>query len=723
MCVKSILLGLILGVIIPFSAQSVSLDTLKNILNQSTGEDKINFLLQLSYDYYTKDLDQATLYANQALHLAKEKRFKEKEAKVYKLLGKISKKNRKYEEAKIYYLKASSLYEKLHQELPLYQTYTYIGDILYYQNKSKEAISYFDKSLKIARSTKDRQKEASNLEKIADVYRHEKNDKEALTYYKKALQLNQEIGNVHQIAKIYKDIGSAHKTQKSFDKAMNNFQKSLELYQQFGSKENIASCYNNIARVHDIKKDYKKAIKHYLKTSKIYEEIGHLEGVIRTYGYLADVYEKQKKYKKAIEYTEEYIRIKLKIGNKSKLADSYSTLGYLYKQYGDYAKSTEYYNKSVALSNKLGNKEKAASTYSHIATNYKDKGDLKSAIDYLNKSLVLAEEIGAQEKIKKAYSSLSETYSYLKDFKQAYKYYLLYTQIKDSIERLENMQNLVALQEEHEKQQRKKEIELLKSKNDLQSLKIKNQTVILYGDIIGTILLLMVIYFIYKKRRQKQKDKISRRMAELEQKALKAQMNPHFIFNALNAIQGLIIDNKQELAMKYLSKFSKLLRVVLENSGRKSVDLEKELNTIELYMQLEQMRTEHKFDYKINIDEEINTKEVNVSPMLIQPYVENAIWHGIVPKDKRGEINIDIKRNNGLMFCSITDDGIGRDKARALKPAEHQSKGMHITKERLEVLNNAKNSDDEFIKIVDLYDNNKVAIGTKVEIKFPYSKS
>ena len=214
-------------------------------------------------------------------------------------------------------------------------------------------------------------------------------------------------------------------------------------------------------------------------------------------------------------------------------------------------------------------------------------------------------------------------------------------------------------------------------------------------------------------------------ISKSELKALRAQMNPHFVFNSLNSIQHYILNSKGEEAVRYLSKFAKLIRLILQNSEKAVVTINEDLESIILYLELEKMRFDNKFNYSINIHPGVNADYDEIPPMLIQPYLENAILHGINPKEGEGNIEIEIQIVSQFIKISIKDDGIGRVKSQSLQSlqpaARHKSLGMKITKERVRILNSIHHSNLN-VNIIDLYDKNNNAMGTQVDLYVPYDK-
>ncbi|MBS1635013.1 MAG: histidine kinase [Bacteroidetes bacterium] len=225
------------------------------------------------------------------------------------------------------------------------------------------------------------------------------------------------------------------------------------------------------------------------------------------------------------------------------------------------------------------------------------------------------------------------------------------------------------------------------------------------------------------KRKQKAEFEQQVEISKSELKALRAQMNPHFVFNSLNSIQHFIITSKSDEAIKYLSKFAKLMRTILNNSEKPTVTINEDLDSVKLYLELERMRFDNKFDYDIVIDPNIDPDFDEIPPMLMQPYLENAILHGVNPMEGKGHIKIEILIRNNYLHCIIADNGIGREKANEMKGltpgALHKSLGMKITKDRIRLLNTMQNSNLS-VNVIDLYDSDKKPAGTRVELFIPY---
>ncbi len=221
------------------------------------------------------------------------------------------------------------------------------------------------------------------------------------------------------------------------------------------------------------------------------------------------------------------------------------------------------------------------------------------------------------------------------------------------------------------------------------------------------------------RKQEREKVKHEKELLELEAKALRAQMNPHFIFNCMNSIKSLIQQHEEEKAVTYLTTFSKLIRTLFNNADKKEISLYDEIETCKLYLQLEAMRFDTKFSYSVNVDENIDLKSLQVPALIIQPFIENAIWHGLVPKGGGGNVSLSVIKSNGNIEIVIEDDGIGRESSRQNKATSglaHQSKGVNLTQSRLELDNLLQQRKAE-LEIIDKKDENGKTAGTKVVFK------
>ena len=345
------------------------------------------------------------------------------------------------------------------------------------------------------------------------------------------------------------------------------------------------------------------------------------------------------------------------------------------------------------------------------------------AISYLEESAAEAEISNDILTQKDAVQRLSEVYVSLGDDNKALSNYKKYVSLVDRLykQKENEINDVVALNKElSEKQNRisslekdrelsESKIQLYQTENRLTIENDRRQKAIIYGLLIGLTLLLFSLFWMFRSNRQ-------RRLANnlLALKSLRTQMNPHFIFNALNSVNSFIAQNDERTANRYLSDFSTLMRSVLVNSEEDFISLEKELELLGLYLKLEHSRFQDKFDYELDVDKAIDKGQFQIPPMLLQPYIENAVWHGLRYKKEKGFLKVTLTQKDAeTILIEISDNGIGRKKSKELKTdhqKKQQSKGMQNIKQRIAILNEMyKDKVDVFIE--DLYDDET---GTKV---------
>ena len=392
----------------------------------------------------------------------------------------------------------------------------------------------------------------------------------------------------------------------------------------------------------------------------------------------------------------------------------------------------------------FNNKYGIAREWVYMGDAYNAKGNYDSALLYTKKGLTVMEAHNDKPLMMKGYEVLSSIYHHLRNNDSAYEYLLKHYAIKDSIDNKQFLLRLYKQKLDAKAQQTKTQLSLLDKDNKLKTEQLKQESqqkkslfLLLSVLALAGIFAYRVFFLKRKNERlrmqseltvqrlesEKKYAELRRQAADLQMRALRSQMNPHFIFNSLSSINWYILKNDKDTASDYLTRFSRLMRMVL-NSQQPMIPLEDELKMLQLYLDLERLRFENAFDYSITFNNATEAATISIPPMLLQPFCENAIWHGFRNKDGQGHININIRTEDNLLECIITDNGIGRQQASALKiksAKKEKSRGLEITRERL-ALYSEENNEIAGFEIEDIADENDKCAGTRVILKIAYKK-
>ena len=510
------------------------------------------------------------------------------------------------------------------------------------------------------------------------------------------------------LARAHASFGVVFSEENNYPRALENYFKALKLYQETNQKQSISKLYNNIGIVYKSQKNLPKALEFLLKSLKQQQENGE-QTIAVTLTNIGAIYFELQNDPKALEYYDKAQHSFEKTNNSRGFALLQNYLGDYYKKQNEVEKAIFYYNESQRLYQKIDNKFGVALVLYNVGEVYLALQKYPEALRAVQKSLDLAKEIRTPDQVKESEKRLSDIYGLLGNEKQAFQHFRNYVRIKDSLENDENTHKLMRAEMNFEYE--KKEA-LLHEKN-------KRQQQFSLFLILGGLTLLALIFVIYNRLQIKRRLTLQKEVAEYEQKALHLQMNPHFVFNCLGSISSFIVQNGTDSAIKYLSKFSKLMRLTLEYSKGSLIPIDKEIEGLQNYLELEQLRFNQKFDFNITASPEIED-DMALPPLLIQPFVENAILHGMVPKDGEGTILVHFDLSNDKLICTITDDGIGFNQSKLLKENSvkaHQSMALEITKKRLEMMQ-AETAQSAHVSIEELMENEKSA-GTKVVISLP----
>ncbi len=679
-------------------AQREKIDSLKKVLPLLTDTAKIDCLTELSY-YYIQSLkkDSAEYYAK----LAFEK------AQIIKYINGIA----------------------LSLSLEATIAFRLEGDFAKCEALGKESLTWFDKT-----------RNSKGLGYLYDLLWNttfaQSKYEEAILYAEKIYQLDKASGNnaatweaLHKISIVHKEAGNYEKSfyynRQAYETAFDNNKPELPL-----SLFIFGELYMKIG-------DYPSALDHFRRGFQLNnpqsKNMLHMSG----WGFwikmeFAELFSLMKQFDSAWYYYHRFKPAKEEeVFNRIYLVST----GECYFLQKDFKSALQNFFKGLRLHRKLNDRNQVMRTLLDIASTYIEMGNDSAALKYGQEGLDIAINSKARQFTRDGYKILFTIYDHWRKEDSANYYFRQYSALNDSVANDQTKAKFAAYSYEQKlailaKEKELKEEKLIQSDLQRKFLIIGIAALCLIGFV-------LVRNLILKRKNEKLrlehelkvqqietekiKAELQQQAAELEMQALRAQMNPHFIFNSLNSINRFILQNNKTQASGYLTKFSRLVRLILQNSQESLIPLESELEALQLYLELEAVRFDHHFEFKIKVEDDLDVSAIKVPPLIIQPYAENAIWHGLMHKEETGYLEIELFKENDLLCCKINDNGIGRKKASELKSksvSQHKSMGMQITADRMAILHQKK-AIDNYIMVTDLVLADGSAGGTEVLLKIP----
>lgn len=569
-----------------------------------------------------------------------------------------------------------------------------------YKTDAKQGVEFVTKSLLVSKRLTNEEK-ATVYNVLGNIYLHWKQYDLAVANYERSLVFKKSATTRLSLAKSYfknKDYNTAIVTYNSIDKNVLSSWQKVVLNEELGD-------------VYVAKNEFSKAEKHYNKGLILANKHLITPKITDLNSKLGKVTFSQGKVQEASSYFDNSLDLSSRENveraavEKERVADFYNSNKQFDQEIALRKKNLEELeglDVEVLTENSLNEPDSLTTQKSNykIANAYVQQAKYVDAIPFLEKSISEANKKSDLIIEKDATRKLSEVYKTVGDYTKALETYQSYVDLVDKVylkkeqqianvskvrrDLVKQQQRVIGLEDERKLSDSKL---LLASKdNELQSERNKQQSIIIYSLLAGLILLLLLAFYMYRNMKQQ---RVNNNLLAL--KSLRSQMNPHFIFNALNSVNSFIASNDERTANRYLTDFSKLMRSVLENSEEDFIPLSKEIELLELYTKLEHFRFQDKFDYNITVDATINVDEFLIPPMLLQPYIENAVWHGLRYKDEKGLLQISLKaQTNNELQIVIEDNGIGRDKSKEFKTTHQKnqnSKGMGNIKKRVAILN------------------------------------
>ncbi len=596
--------------------------------------------------------------------------------------------NGEYNKALPLYSKALITLKNVNQPDLIANCYAEMGLNRYYMCDYKTADYYYDTALTMFRQQKNKRGIALVLNRSSEIQRIYGNEGEACIRSNEALSLAEEIGD-----------------------------KTLIPYTQIYHALILADFYQ-----------YGKSIDYYKKGLAGFKALGYKQYQAHTLILMAEWYVMIRNYQEAQKLLYQSISLR----QQNKIGMAYYSLGVLSVKRKKYDSTLYFYKLALNSKSALCNKRRNARYLSKIAEDYLNiysdtvSGSmplskprlLETSIAYLKRAISVQQEIGALSDLFNSYDYLSIAYAHQGKYKMAYKLHRLSTDIAGRLKSYESKRVFNEAYENFEREKISNENLLLKKDNEVQAAfaaKEKQQKYYLSGGFILVLLFSGITAYGYYRSKSL---KFQKKVAETEMTALRSQMNPHFIFNAFNSIHTFIQSNKNEVASSYLLKFSELTRLILENSLHDLVPISDELKALDLYLSLEKVRLSDKIQYTIEV-KGIDVENTLIPPLILQPFVENAILHGLQHKSEKGKILVQITNKDNMLCCIISDNGIGRQKAQEIEfgtyARKKESLGMKLTEQRIAIINKIKKS-KAYVRVTDIEKHS----GVNVELVLPF---
>lgn len=549
------------------------------------------------------------------------------------------------------------------------KSYDFIGLEYRYRENFDTAYLYHNKSLEMAIKQKDSTQLFYNYNNLGQVFRKQDITAVAIDYFHKALEISNAVGNLRSSSYTMNTLGTTHIMQKDYDRAMNYFRQSSEIAKQRNDMRTLAYNYGSMGEVFLIEEEVDSAM-YYFKTSRdLLIETGSDKGMGVAEHLIGKAYLVKEDYKNAKQQFE---------------------LALTYHQQGEDIRYQAYCNGylgKIAIAEK---KYEAA----HV---------------YLNLAITQAIKVNSLSNIMKAYTWYAELYKRLNKWEDAYKALEKSHIYADRILNEKSNKTIQALEIGFETKQKEQKIELLAAENQIKNQRLR------VGFILLAVLLILIVLITYISNILRKQAILKQN--NLRQQVLRVQMNPHFIFNVLGSIQNYMLGNEPQKASHYLSQFASLTRATLEYSTEDTITLSDEINMLKNYMELEQMRTPAKFKFEIIYDQDLETDFIQVPPMLVQPFIENAIKHGFKNIDYTGKLSITISDKEEFVEFVIEDNGTGI-KEKSNNKKNHRSMAMEIFKKRRKLIQQKHKKDFKF-EVLNLNDINTTLSGVKICIHIP----
>jgi tetratricopeptide (TPR) repeat protein len=618
-----------------------------------------------------------------------------------------------------YNAQALSLYEETEDRAGMGRACYGLSYVYSFRGDVPSSEQYANRALRCFEEAGDNRGIINTLNVLSYHARQRQDLEAAKGFLERAVATAREVRDNLPLADATNSLGNLYKEMALFSQAIDSYFEALELWEAKSDTAGMSIAYGSIGLAYFYQKDYDRALEFCRKHLLLSEKRSDLWEVSKICNTIAQVHNARGVSDSALVYLRKSLLLNRQMnyptGEASSCYNIASTL--LYMSQPDSA----YWYMKQAMDLVTGTGTPVPPEYYVTLANIEQSlGKYSQAMANGTRAYSLGKEKGLPLTVSDASLLLSDLYFRTGRKDKAYEYLREHMLLRDSISNDEFLKQVtrMELQYNYDKKQEAAEYEMMQERL-ISENKIRQQRTLLTS--LGVMFALAALFAMLYLRHTRLKSKYTQ--IDLEQRLLRAQMNPHFIFNSLCAIQDLIMTDKPQKANAFLTRIARLMRNILENSREEYVSLENEVETLKLYLEVQQLRFENGFEYKIEIDRQIDPENISIPPMLAQPCVENSIEHGLLPGRENGRINVSYRLRNGLIMLEVTDNGIGRQKAAEISTSvKKQSISTKLTEKRLEHFRKILKEKQISYEITDLYEGG-TATGTKVVMMLPYRKA
>ncbi len=700
-------------------AQNAVLDSLTTSLQQHTKNDtvRVNLLNAAGFKISSTHPDKALTWFREAESLAGQLRYPKGQA--YSLLhaGNIKVNRAEYAAALRNFEASFSLYEDLGDKAGMANNYFNFGRCQFYLGKYGDAVKNYDKAIALSEVTGDQRRLAASLIGVSVILARQGEHAQAMENYKRAIKIEEKTGNRRGVANALSNLANLYKLQNNVPMALETFNRAIEIRRQLGDQLGIASNLDNMASTYRSIGKLDEAFDLHIQALELFEKAGNRQGIASSLTNAGVLLLDKQAPDRAMEFFVKGKRIAEQIGDRNSIAVSLINIGALHMIAKRWDLALAHFGKAAPMAESLGIKKELCYIYVKSALCLRMKEDYDAALEYLDKASSIADALNFLDQQRDIASLRGDIHFENERYKLAYEEFRQHQLLTDKLAIATNLDKAAEIKYRYQLKDslsavNKKTSALKKSltKADTQLEATRNEKL---WWIAGSILLLGILagaIYLMKRRRKK----MEQQQRTTEQKLLRAQMNPHFIFNSIDNVQSLIYNNQEQDAVEYLSRFSKLTRQILETSDANYISLAEERDLLTNYMEAQKMLYGNKFSYEIEIDEDLDPDATLLPPMLTQPYIENAIKHGLKSKTGGGAIKIRFYLQSSKLMFEVTDNGSGFSATPV--SGDRKSLAMAITKKRLERYTQKAH----IINADTLRNGDGLPLGARVSFEIPY---